>query len=98
MTLLERLGMQIAKKGRITEAFMMAELNSPNTTVQHQKIGDSVRVCVITLPAGHKLVGHAIVLDPAKDDELIGQQVAYNNAKEEIWKTYGSIAKALMEE
>jgi len=97
-TLIDRLNIELENNSnKISPAFIEAELNSPNTTVTHGRVGDSCRVCVITLPAGHKLVGYALVLDPANDIELLGQEVAYDNAKEKIWEAYGSIAKALME-
>ena len=95
--LLTRLGTELENNNKVSEAFIEAELASPHTVVEHGIIGDSCRVCVITLPGGHKLVGHALVLDPVNDDEIIGQSVAYKNASEKIWETYGAVAKALME-
>ena len=95
--LIDRIGAELRGNNKLSSTFIDSELNSPSTKVEHGKIGDSCRVCVITLPAGHKLVGYSLVLDPANDVELIGQEVAYNNAKEKIWEAYGSIAKALME-
>jgi len=92
---LTRIANELESDNKLSQAFIEKELNA--STVEHGKIGDSCRVCVITLPAGHKLVGYALVLDPVNDVELIGQEVAYNNAKEKIWEAYGSIAKALME-
>ena len=97
-TLIDRINIELEyNEGKLSSKFIEAELNSPSTKVEHQQVGDSCRVCVITLPAGHKLVGYALVLDPSNDVATIGQEVAYNNAKEKIWEVYGSVAKALME-
>lgn len=81
--------------GKIPLSFIEAHLNSPETKVTHAKVTPNTRVCVITLKTGHELVGYAQVLDAANDVALIGKEVAYNNAKEEIWRVFGSIAKVL---
>ena len=81
--------------GKISYPFIESYLNHKDTKVSHAKITPSTRVCVITLPTGHDIVGYAQVLDSKNDVELIGQEIAYNNAKENIWAAFGSIAKVL---
>lgn len=81
--------------GKIPETFIEKYLNHEKTKVTHAQLTPNTRVCVITLTTGHDLVGYAQVLDAKNDEELIGQEVAYNNAKEEIWVAFGSIAKVL---
>lgn len=56
----------------------------------------TMRICVITLQSGHEVYGVSQVLDPANDVEAIGKAIAYKNASEELWRTIGSIAKALI--
>ena len=98
MTLLGRILLELENNNnKLSQSFIEKELFSSETKVEHGQVGDSCRVCVITLPAGHKLVGYALVLDPNNDVESIGQEVAYKNASEKIWETYGAIAKAIME-
>lgn len=53
----------------------------------------TMRLCIITLPSGHEVLGKAQVLDPTNDVEAIGNQVAYTNAVSEVWMTLGNIAK-----
>ena len=81
--------------GKISPSFINKYLNDSDTKVSHAQLTPNTRVCVITLTTGHDLVGYAQVLDANNDVELIGQEIAYNNAKEEIWSMFGSIAKVL---
>lgn len=68
------------------------ELAEAGTTTYLQPT-PSMRMCVIKLESGHEVYGVAQVLDPANDVEEIGNEVAYTNAVNELWKTIGSIAK-----
>ncbi len=81
--------------GKISLTFIENELNSAKVT--HAQVTPNTRVCVITLLSGHDLVGYAQVLDAKNDVKLIGQEVAYNNAKEKAWNVFGSIAKVIEE-
>ncbi len=85
----------LGNNGKISPRFVDEMLNDPQTGITHAKVTPNTRVCVITLTTGHELVGYAQVLDEKNDVELIGQEVAYNNAKEQIWSVLGSIAKIL---
>ena len=81
--------------GKISPLFIVKHLNDSKTKVSHAQLTPNTRVCVITLTTGHDLVGYAQVLDAKNDVELIGQEIAYENAKENIWSVFGSIAKVL---
>jgi len=81
--------------GKISPEFVEKELNIAK--VSHAQVTPNTRVCVITLISGHDLVGYAQVLDSKNDVELIGKEVAYNNAKEQAWAVFGSIAKVIKE-
>ena len=59
------------------------------------KIGDSARVCILTTSTGHKIIGHALVLDPKNDVEEIGNSVAQDNCKNELWGFLGWLAKMI---
>jgi len=56
---------------------------------------DSMRICILQLKSGHETYGVAQVLDPANDIESMGNKIAFDRAKDEIWQVVGSIAKAL---
>lgn len=53
----------------------------------------NTRICVLRLQSGHEVVGIAQVLDAKNDVESIGNQIAYNRAKDQIWSVLGNIAK-----
>ena len=63
------------------------------SNVQYFHLTPNMRVCVITLPTGHEVLGKAQVLDSTNDVESIGNSVALTNATNEIWALVGSIAK-----
>ena len=63
------------------------------STVQYLHPTPNMRLCIITLPTGHEVLGKAQVLDAKNDVETIGNQVALSNATNEIWALVGSIAK-----
>ena len=81
--------------GKIPYTLCDEILAATDTKVTHSQITPNTRVCVITLPTGHDLVGYAQVLDSKNDVELVGQEVAYKNAAEKVWQTLGNIAKVL---
>ena len=53
------------------------------------------RICVMTIYSGHEVVGIARVLDPKNDVEELGNNIAYERARDELWLVCGSIALAL---
>ena len=63
------------------------------SSIQYLKPTPNMRLCIITLPTGHEVLGKAQVLDASNDVEQIGNSVALNNATNEIWALVGSIAK-----
>ena len=63
------------------------------SSVQYLHPTPTMRLCIITLPTGHEVLGKAQVLDASNDDEDIGNKVALTNATNEIWALVGSIAK-----
>ena len=55
----------------------------------------NMRLCILKLYSGPEVIGIAQVLDSKNDDEKIGNDVAYNNAVNELWKVCGNIAKVV---
>ncbi len=64
-----------------------------SSTVLYLQPTPNMRLCILTLPSGHEVLGKAQVLDAKNDDEEIGNTVAYDNAVKELWAVVGSIAK-----
>lgn len=63
------------------------------SSIQYLKPTPNMRLCIITLPTGHEVLGKAQVLDASNDVEQLGNSVALTNATNEIWALVGSIAK-----
>lgn len=63
------------------------------SSVQYLHPTANMRLCIITLPSGHEVLGKAQVLDASNDVEQLGNSVALTNATNEIWALVGSIAK-----
>ena len=63
------------------------------SSIQYLKPTPNMRLCIITLPTGHEVLGKAQVLDAPNDVEQLGNSVALTNATNEIWALVGSIAK-----
>lgn len=79
--------------GKLSPRFIDQLANNPDNKVTHSQLTPNTRVCVVTLPTGHDLVGYAQVLDAKNDVELIGQELAYKNAIDRLWSVCGNIAK-----
>ncbi len=54
--------------------------------VEYQRFGDTLTVCVLTLRNGFTVTGESACINKADFNADIGQQVAYNNAVDKIWR------------
>ena len=79
--------------GKLSKTFV--DDYTKSCTYEYGKVGDSARVCVMTTTTGNKVVGSALVLDPNNDVEEIGNKVARENCKDELWSFLGGMAKML---
>lgn len=59
--------------------------------VTYTKIGEKITVAHVTLVDGFEVIGKSGVVDPKNYDSEIGNKIALDNAKNEIWKHMGSI-------
>ena len=88
------------KDDKIEELIQKKDLNKPRVTPQD--IEDSIKsasfyvfpdtcvtVCNITLTNGYSTVGFSACVHPENFDQEIGETVAYDNAKKEIWVLLG---------
>ena len=80
--------------GKIPYSFIEEEVAN-RASVDFTHLTKNMRVCVIRLESGHEVLGKAQVIDAANDDQKIGEEVAFNNAVEEFWAVFGSIALTL---
>ena len=54
-----------------------------------QPAGTTVTVCCAVLSNGYCLVGKSAAVSPENFDEKIGQQVAFRDAREQLWALLG---------
>lgn len=80
-----------ANNGKLSYPFIRSVADSAATLYLHPT--PNMRLCILTLPTGHEVLGKAQVLNAANDIEELGNKVAYDNAVNELWALCGTIAK-----
>lgn len=80
-----------ANNGKLSYPFIQSVADSATRTFLRPT--PNMRLCILTLPTGHEVLGKAQVLDSANDVEELGNKVAYDNAVNELWAVCGAIAK-----
>ena len=81
----EELQEQFEKDGK-TRYVRTEDVESEILVVQyHQFVGTTVTVCVITLHNGFTVVGKSACANPDNFDEALGQKLAYDDAKQQIY-------------
>lgn len=81
----------VENNNKLSKAFI--DSIASTASVNYSRPTPNMRICVLTLPTGHEILGKAQVLDESNDIEELGNQVAYNNAVNELWSLCGTIAK-----
>lgn len=85
---------EIVARGKTAPRVTPADLTANIVTVEYVKhiapSGQVLRWCVITTANGFAVTGRpSASVSPENDDEHIGKQVAYENAKQELWPLMG---------
>lgn len=57
------------------------------------KLTDVLTICVITLQNGFTVTGESACASPENYDKDIGEQIAFNNARDKIWQLEGYLLK-----
>ena len=94
MNLPEMIKEELASNGNKI-SFMFIEALADTAKVTHHQLTPKTRVCALTLESGHEVVGYARVLFAENDVKEMGEEVAYDNARDELWSMCGSIALTL---
>jgi len=76
-------------------SFDFIENLAENAKIDFIQATSRTRICVLTIYSGHEVVGIAQVLDPANDVAEIGNKIAYERARDELWSVCGNIALAI---
>ena len=82
-----------SNNGKISFGFI--ENLAENAEVIYLHPTPRTRICIMTIYSGHEVIGIARVLDPKNDVEEIGNKIAFENARDELWKVCGSIALSI---
>lgn len=81
----------VDNNNKLSKAFI--DSVAATASVNYSRPTPNMRLCVLTLPSGHEVLGKAQVLDAVNDVEELGNKVAYDNAVNELWALCGTIAK-----
>ena len=82
---------------RITPSDLLANIIHVEYVEHVSHGGQVLRWAVITTKNGYAVVGNpSVAVSPANDDEEIGQKVAFENSKNELWPLMGYELKTLM--
>ena len=55
-------------------------------------------ICILTLENGFTVTGESACASPENFDKLIGQKIAYENARNKIWQLEGYLLKQRLKE
>ena len=84
---------QIQAKGliapRVTPQMVDEAIDHNISPQYHVFEGTTVTVCCLSLKNGFTVVGESACASPENFDEKIGRDIAYDNAKQQIWKLEG---------
>lgn len=62
-------------------------------SVKDDKGTRCLTICILTLENGFTVTGESACASPENFDKLIGQKIAYQNAREKIWMLEGYLLK-----
>lgn len=96
-------------EAQIEQEIQQKGLNAPRLTPEHidslmvdcqywRPEDTPLTVCVITLKNGTHVVGESACISPANFDAEIGRKIAYENARQTVWKLEGYLLKQKLHE
>lgn len=74
---------------RISAVISEIEFIRPN-------IHPTLTLCVITLNNGYCVVGESACVDPKEFNEMIGKDIAYQDARRKIWRLEGYLLSQVL--
>ncbi len=73
-------------------------LESQIVSVTYTQLGKTLTHCQIEVKNGFVFTGESACADPENFDEVIGQKIAFENAKSKMWMPYGFLLKQQLAE
>jgi hypothetical protein len=81
---------QVTIPNRVT----LGDIQSQVKSVYYHVVPDTtLTICVLTLKNGYTVMGSSACVDPASFNKAVGEQIAYDNALNEIWALEGYLLK-----
>ncbi len=85
---------QIQSKGLTARRIKPEHIDNTIANAQYHVFpGTTTTVCFLTLQNGFTTVGHSACVSPENFDKEIGRQIAYHNAREQIWQLEGYLLR-----
>lgn len=95
----DKIEKMIEEKGLTGQRITNKQINDSIIKSQYHVFGDTmVTVCCLTLENGFNVIGSSACADPDNFDKKVGRTIAYDNARQEIWKLEGYLLKQRMYE
>ena len=79
---------------KVTEEWINDQIDK-SKVIFHRIEDTTVTICVIELPSRYVLVGHSACINLWDYDQEVGEEIAFNNAKDKLWALEGYKRKAL---
>ena len=94
----------MSSEAEIESEIQAKGLNAPRLTPDHidamihggvywNPTGTAMTVCVLTLKNGFQVVGHSAAASVENYDRAIGEKIAHDNARNQIWALEGYLLK-----
>jgi hypothetical protein len=70
---------------KVTKEYIESQIEETSFT----RPKGTLTMCYLTLNSGFILTGESACIDPAKFDEKLGRDIAYENAFDKAWELFG---------
>jgi len=84
---------QIEEKGLTAPRVTMRQINAVIVKEQYFQLTEVLTICILTLKNGFSVTGESACASPENFDKNIGEEAAYENAREKVWALEGYLLK-----
>jgi len=90
----EELEREIQAKGKTAPRVTAQQIDDKIIAVHHHRFPNTtLTVCAIELENGYLVVGHSASASPENFDREIGEKLAYDHARSQIWQLEGYLLR-----
>ncbi len=84
----------IGNAPKVTQADLAANIKHIEYVEHVSKGGQVLRWCILTTASGFAVTGKpSAAVSPENDDKILGEEIAYQNATQELWPLMGYALK-----